>query len=538
VLVYANWLQIDGGDAFDVVARTIHGWLTDQLGQKIPRGEFFSSGQWGGDGGRKSAWLRSYAALGEEPEMHAWRLRHADDDVSGRQWLVEIGLKRESSGVEFSCVIQTEELSVLITKPVAASRPRLIRYLIGNLKDGVDARFSIDTPGVILKEVGADRDSYRGLLAEIDRKERDYPVVLVSPDQDGEYLINPFHLQEALLGLAQVVQVVKGFSSWDMEEVLGRHFSAWGGAVNLIRVPSRHGFSQASLALSEEVIGWGGNQTDRVAAVLARVTHNTNVPRQRKRIRPDGVAMLAIFRRMEKQRHDLRNMTGSEQGMVELLEQGLNELTELNRKVQDELDAKKLECMQLEEDKDILSNDLRAERFRISHAFRQSQDNVGFRAELNWFVDLASRPGEPSPVECLEAVAQAFSSRIVVLDSAYESARDHAIFESGRRLLRLLKTLASEFVDAMIEGGDDVARRCFTNSEYAATESEGTQKNKEMKQKRTFIYNGHATEMWRHLKIGVADDQRLSIRVYFEWISSDRKIVIGHCGAHLPVISH
>lgn len=537
MLVYANALQLVGIDAFDVVVRTIHGWLADQLGQKIPIAEVMNSGQWSGDGGRRSAWLRSYATSDAEPEMYAWRLKHADDEVSGRQWLVELGLKREGGVVDFSCVVQTEELSVLITKPVAASRPRLIRYLIENLDSGVDARLSADTPGINLKVVGKDRDSYRGLLADIERRERDYPIVLVSPDRQGAYLVGARHLQDALLGLAQVVQVDKDFSSWEMEESLGRHFSAWDGSVNLIRSPNKHGFCQASFALSNEIIGWGETQSERVSAMLARVTHNTNVPRQRKRIRPDGVAMLAMSRRMERQRNELRGRVGSEQGMIDLLEQGLNELTEQYRRAQDELDDKKMECMQLEDDKENLAQELRAERYKVGQIL-QRQDGQGPKVDMSKFLDVASMPGQPSPKECLEVIAQAFPDRIVILDSAYETAIAHQMFQSGRRLLGLLRRLSTEFVDLMLEGGDDAARQCFTNSEYAATESEGTQNNREMRQKRTFLYKGRPIEMWRHLKIGVADDQRLSIRVYFDWISSEKKIVIGHCGGHLPVISY
>lgn len=538
MLVYANALQLVGDEAFDTVIRTIHGWLADQLGQKLPLADILHSGQWSGEALRRSVWLRSYATADEEPEMYAWRLKHADDDVSGRQWLVEIGVKRERGTVDFSCVVQTEELSVLITKPVMASRPRLIRYLLDNLKNGVDARFAVDTPGIALKMVGTSRDSYRGLLADIERRERDYPIVLVSPDRDGAYLVNPTHLQEALLGLAQVVEVDRNFNSWDMEEALGRHFSAWDGAVNLIRAPNREGFALASFALSQEVEEWGQTQTDRVAAVLARVTHNTNVPRQRKRIRPDGVAKLAMTRRMEQQRQELRNRTGSERGMVDLLEQGLSELTEQGRRIQDDLDDKKLECLQLQEDKEQLDQELRTERYKASQLMQQRQAGQSPAVDMSMFVDLASRADQPSPKECLEAIAQAYPDRVVVLDSAYDTARTHEGFDAGRRLLGLLKRLGTTFVDAMEDGGDEVARKCFTNAEYAANESEGTQNNKEMRQKHTFVYKDRSIEMWRHLKIGVADDRRRSIRVYFEWLSDERMIVIGHCGGHLPIISH
>lgn len=538
MLVYANALQLVGSDAFKATAGAIHGWLNDQLGQKLSLAEILRSGQWNSDVGRKSAWLHVYAATGEDPEMYAWSLKHLDDDVSGRQWLVEIGVKQERDVIDFSCTVQTEEMSVLITQGVVATRPRLIRYLLDNLERAADAKFAVGTPGVSLKTVGDNPDSYRGLLADIVRLERNYPIVLISPDSDGMYLIGPSRLQEALLGLAQVVQVDAGFNSWDMEEALGRQFSAWGGAVNVIRTPGKDGAVRSTFSLSHEVEGWGATQGERVAAVLARVTHATNVPRLRKRIRPDGVARLAMVRRMAQQRKELLGRTGSDQGMLELYKNDLEEMTEQNQQLRSECDDKELTNMQLQEDKDRLDQDLREERYKNRQLMRRSSSGTEPSVDPSLFLDLASRGDQPSPKECLEAIQQAYPSRVTVLESAYDTAGEHARFDAGRRLLRLLMTLCTDYIDKIEAGGDNAARKCFTVDEYAATESESTQANTDMRRKRTFTHDDRPIEMYRHLRVGKADDERKSIRVYFEWLPVEKKIVIGHCGKHLPIISH
>jgi len=62
--------------------------------------------------------------------------------------------------------------------------------------------------------------------------------------------------------------------------------------------------------------------------------------------------------------------------------------------------------------------------------------------------------------------------------------------------------------------------------------------NKTMRRQRTFEYEGEQVEMFRHLKIGVADDCTKTIRVHFHWDSSRQQIIIGYCGAHLSVTSH
>jgi hypothetical protein len=330
MLVYANVLNLIGDDALDVCLRAVHGWLVEQLGVKISLGDITRPNEWVGNKGKKSAWLKSYVSATEEPEIYAWILKHADSEVSGRQWLVEIGLRQENGVVDLSCTINTDEQSVLVSHAVSASRPKLIRFLLGNMRSGVDARFAIGTVGESVKSVGRELDSYRGLLSDIQRGDRDYPIILISPNKEGRYLVNPQKLQEALFGLAQVVQVDSDFSSWDMEEELSRRYSAWDGAINLIKTQSRNGTCYSSYYLSNEVEGWGGGQHQRLTHILALTTHLTNVPKLRRCIRPDWVARLQLIRKLSRQKQELQEQGGSEQGMIDLLESGLAELTGQN----------------------------------------------------------------------------------------------------------------------------------------------------------------------------------------------------------------
>ncbi len=41
--------------------------------------------------------------------------------------------------------------------------------------------------------------------------------------------------------------------------------------------------------------------------------------------------------------------------------------------------------------------------------------------------------------------------------------------------------------------------------------------------------------MLKHLKVGVADDPKSTIRVHFEVDQASRRVLIGHCGKHLPL---
>ena len=49
---------------------------------------------------------------------------------------------------------------------------------------------------------------------------------------------------------------------------------------------------------------------------------------------------------------------------------------------------------------------------------------------------------------------------------------------------------------------------------------------------RTFRYNKEDLVMWRHLRIGVKESVAETIRVHFDWVATEKKLVIGWCGEH------
>ena len=83
--------------------------------------------------------------------------------------------------------MKTDERSTLVSSPVSASQPRVIRYIVRNVLSAADADFADAVPGELLKAVGQDRDSYRAFLAEIERSDRDAAIVLVSPTRRSEF---------------------------------------------------------------------------------------------------------------------------------------------------------------------------------------------------------------------------------------------------------------------------------------------------------------------------------------------------------------
>ena len=207
---------------------------------------------------------------------------------------------------------------------------------------------------------------------------------------------------------------------------------------------------------------------------------------------------------------------------VRTLEGEIDHLSGRNAELESRIEAMKLETDSLKQ----LNSDLSEKRGNVldEEAVKGILSRLCLDAQY-----------EPTPEEALQCVAALHGDRVHVLPSAWESARKVNYYGNGRRLLSLLMKLATTYVDAMVEGGDVMARRVFTASEYAGRESYTIMQNRSLMRARTWRFQNRDIPMVRHLKIGVSTDTRHSIRVYFEFLSDLNKIVIGWCGEHRPV---
>lgn len=535
MLVYANSIDLVGNNPAFQVLRGIAGWLSEKLGEKLTIRDVTMPGE--RSGGEPKAWLRVDRAVGDDFKIYSWVLKHPDASVSGRQWVTELGLKEdENGGAQFSCVVQTEEQSILVLDPVQASRPRVVRFVFDNVQNETDVQFAAGSIGYATKWVGRDLDSYRGLLADINNRDRKYPLVLVSPDNQGSFVVDPERLQRTLFGLAQVVGVDREFNSYDMEETVGREYSAWAGAINIIRTPHRNGRVFSDLILLRDFPVELDSHHKKECFVLGRVSHNTNVPRQKNRIRPEGVRTLATRQSLERRIADLAlkpdEALRSELGMV------YEELTTLTSQLEKSQQDKESLEFSLLENEDRISD---LEKQLKTAAYNQSQQNVSlvdldddkdFSSDL---VRVVTDPRWPTPEACLELLSKLYPRRLLVLPSAYESSRKVSAFSQSRRLLHMLNRLVTEYLPKFMSGGDTEARSTFTNNEFASRESDTVVNSKQFLAYRVFSVDGVEVQMLKHLKVGVADDPTSTVRVHFEIDQDRRRVIIGHCGTHLPL---
>jgi hypothetical protein len=378
-------------------------------------------------------------------------------------------------------------------------------------------------------------------MRSIHRRDRNGNLVLVSPTREGEYLVSPEELQRTLIGLSQVVTVVPGADTFEMSEILGKQYSAWGGAVNVVSMPRTSGGPRYRFFVADEIREWGDEQR-RLSQVLAWVTSNTNLPRLRDHIRPEGVVQLAARRRMQhvRERSAQIDLAQLRQALEEQVKQTASQEQFFDELV-GENSGLEAQVAKLKEDLEDANDDLRRREYDLVALKDQLSRAGGGRDQAmdgTLLLQFAARKDDPSPLECLKAVEMVYGDRCIVLETARSSAERVQRFVDGRDLLDMMVRLVTTYRDDLIDGGDNKARAVFGKSEYAAKESETVMANKAMRRQRTFAYDGEDIEMFRHLKIGVDDDVTRTIRVHFHWDAAGQKIVIGCCGEHLSVATY
>ncbi len=140
--------------------------------------------------------------------------------------------------------------------------------------------------------------------------------------------------------------------------------------------------------------------------------------------------------------------------------------------------------------------------------------------------------GNPTLEQSLTLISALFPDRVVVLESAFDAAQESRVFRHGKKAFDLLWNLVNGYREALASSkGDMHAKAVFGHNAYA--QNEGEVLSSDGKKRRTFMYRGRDIEMNKHLKVGVKDSAAETLRIHFEWLADEKRIVIGHCGKHL-----
>jgi hypothetical protein len=462
------------------------------------------------------------------PYYFCAQLSHGDDKVSGRRWMTEVGVRQDSETAQIFCsvLLKTDEVSARVNTSIQVTRPKVVEQLMQQCQT---IGF---TPGLKVKRL--DQDSAAAFLWEIEREDRYWPIVIISSAPDGTFAVAPERMRSLLVGIADVVEVTREVDTFKVEETLGARYGAWGGAVNIVflaRKGDRTKFCDTLRFLPKDLIEITENGRRVEAEILTAVTHRTNLPFSWRHISLEMVSQ-ATFRSQLSKSISRAKLDDETAEYVELLETADSEL----RTKDEEIVGLRGDI----EERDGQVDKLQAEIEGLKHALsgRQSSTNAN-EGDLSALLPLRGLvegviTDDLSLEHSLNLISILFSNRVVVLDSAQAAARDSDAdnFKYGKKALDLLWKLANGYWQALADGrGDQHAKSAIGNNAYAQNEGEAL--TTEGKRRRTFSYRGRDFFMQKHLKIGVKDSSTETLRVHFEWLADEKRLVIGHCGKHL-----
>jgi hypothetical protein len=534
MLVYANTFSLEPAGGRDQVIQCMAAWVgkraksyvdPEKLSQgirelKLPEGKSLSSMNTNDDG------------VTQYPYLFSAILVHPDDRVSGRRWVTEVGVRQinQLAPVECSVILRTDEVSPKVNTPIQVTCPILVRQLLDTCKP------IQSTPGLKIKTL--DEESAPAFIHEIERLDRAHPIVLISPSKNGVYPIEPERLRSVLVGLADVVDVPLGVDTFAVEAIVGRRNIAFGGAINIV-FPARRGnsdiFNENLLFHPGQIADLREEQRNVDSEVLAAIVHRTNLPTSWRHISPEMVGQ-ARLRVQLTRKIEQSKASGNANELAEftaLLEEADKELKTKDediRKLRADFEDKSNEVLKLQSDNDSL-------KYALSGA--QNSDGLQNTNVLEALIPLRNSisgvlKGDNGLYQALQLISSLYAERITVLESAFDSAResDKGGFKNSQKAYEILCKLASEYWQALAEGlGDQQAKNVFGQNGYA--QNEGSALSTEGKRRRTFSYRDRDFTMEKHLKHGHKDSRAETLRVHFEWLSAERKILVGHCGKHL-----
>lgn len=470
------------------------------------------------------------------PYLHAIQYRHRDKTEHGRFWVAEFGIRAETSAPEMECSIYlyTDEASTRVSTAVSATRPMVVRKLLNRCAP------TPRTNGV--NRLSLSVDSTTAITRFARSTSRDGPMVVVSPTPDGSHPVDLDRLQDLVAGLGTVVVIPSKEDTRAIAAIFGDGYTPYGGAITML-FPVRQGPYSAPIPmrrlLPADIAALKDAGKPVEMEIFSMLTDRMNVANSRRHISPEFVRRersrrsIARHAREGASATELREWTGALELEISALEETV---ASRNRDV----DSLELDILRLSDELDDLRRErhesrttasaLEAQLSRVRTSRGASEEEATIlRTALEHALD-----DNPTPEECLLVIEALFPARVVVLESAFKSARESASFRSGKDVLALLRTLAGPYWSALAAGGrgDSQARKLFPSARYAPSETETL--SAAGRARRTFLYKGAPLVMLPHLKAGnVKGSASTTLRIHFEWHAEDRVIVIGHCGPHL-----
>ncbi len=476
------------------------------------------------DGKELEVILAGDSALGQDA-LGCVIFSHPDSIVSGRKWFTRIGFRHSPTAKAnmVTVVLETSDISVHAgSSRVFATRPGVVRALVQNC--GLVA----PSPEALVHELNADNVS--AFADDVYRSDRQYAIILISREPFSErYFVQPSAVLDHVCGLARVVAIPNKAHTKTISDEIGRRFSAWGGAINVIMPPLRNGFVPSQLVTAEQLQFETGRDKSPADYLLYVLTHVLNLPNYRREITAASVRQHALGLRLA----DLdRQQEGAKQLAVRLsvLQQQLDQKQAEIDRLYDE-NAKVWAEYESSEQRASVIPGLQAQILSYRQAFEKLKKEGRLEGEVPAPVSSVAQAIELAQGVFAAQLTFSFNSKSEDVESPYDEPEE---------VFAALRWLATTYYESKIS-----TRECPDLDKNLAETVPGWhysqhQKKATMQAHKEWYQCPWADapngKLWipEHLKGGAARSRRPeeTIRIAFAWEPAVRKVVIGFIGQH------
>lgn len=528
MIIYCCNLAYEAQRSFDCILNHIAAWINEKTKSPFSPEQLRSDIQNIQIGNFKINSATSTAYGQEYPFYYCTKLAETDQLAEGRDWITEIGLRQDTDESDIICsiLLETNEISARVYEPFSIKQPDIVNSLIASCPP------KQHTPGLCIKLLNEGNANL--FKQEIESTDRRNPIIVTSTYNDTNYHVNPDRLRNLLIGLADIVAVPPNADIHKIKNILGPELKiGLDGSITVI-FPSRPKTPQIN---NFKIYDWQEmccayhEVFDFEHELLTYVTHNTNHDNLAFHTSLTKVRQVKLHKQLHdainkaKQNNDAEEYIALLDSIEEDLKSKESEISQLKDQTQ-----KQASCIhELKQINQKLDRSLKNTSQIPASSSQEADENIHQRKTITGIIK-----GKLTVNESLQLIAKHFPDRIIVLPSAYSSAKDCGKFEFKGKLLERLWDLATAYWECLANGrGDIVAHKIFGKNGYATNDSENV--TTQGQKLRTFTHNGIKIDMLKHLKIGSKFSTHQTLRVYFEWLPDEKKIIIGHCGKHLTL---
>lgn len=514
-------LRKDNQTYFEAI-RAVFNWLcTKEKEKSLQYGwqQFSFKGEWD-HCYQSNARIQTNTCI-EADDQRSWAFEysHVDKQLGAKRfWHTFVGIRDTGDALIVAAKVayswNNEDLSIAPPAP-SPSVPYFIRLLIKNFTAYSGRKeFRLIEKPLLLKAVGS------GVLVRdfIIAPERRYPLIVFNGDSEV-HLREANHLSTSLTGKAQVVVL-------GSDPTLGREVKAafpkdYNIGYETVRVFFPMGFGPQSPKRHRWFDVRSNEYENQRAGIIHGLLRNHNLVESNTIESLSDVQRLIFKAKITKLKESTEGASTDE--IHALYQNYIKEIEEQRDKAKNEAEHYAQEIDQLE-------SELRSVEWK-SKALEQTPtvDSINTRARELFFKLPETLP------DVVRAASVIHSDRLIFAQEAFDSAEENSSCELVTDAWHIISHLATTLHDLRFgsDSAGDIAKQFQDKSgyEYAKTEGKQTKADAKLKRQRKITHDGKDYEIWAHIKKG--NEGTKQIRIYFDYDSVEKKILVGYVGLHM-----